>query len=367
MSATPADPPGKSSAPLSPSGSLPPVEAPTGTFILQLFLIPLLIVTIVVVLWLSFGWLAQMGRDDPDALVKSIERGDSASWERAHMLAELLRSPNPRYDALRRDNALAKRLAAFLERDMKQPAKGPADKARVMRRMYLCRALGAFEVTGGLPVLLKAAEEERHPIEVEVRYSALEAVATLAHNCGPETLRGDPEVVRVLLAASRAQDDGTAPPILARDGSPVSFKPHSELRAVAAYALGVVGGPEAQDRLQKMLIDAYANARYNAATGLARQGDPACEKVLREMLDPEQDLGVADEKYPREQDRKRATILLNGVKATLTYADANPGADLTRLKASLDSLSKSPMKKVQTDRTKIQTAALEALRLIDGS
>ena len=30
--------------------SLPPVEAPTGTFILQLFLIPLLIVTIVVLL-----------------------------------------------------------------------------------------------------------------------------------------------------------------------------------------------------------------------------------------------------------------------------------------------------------------------------
>ena len=38
------------------SRSLPPVEAPTGSFILQLFLIPLVIVTMVVLLWLMFSW-----------------------------------------------------------------------------------------------------------------------------------------------------------------------------------------------------------------------------------------------------------------------------------------------------------------------
>ena len=50
--------------------SLPPVSPPTGTFILQLFLIPLMIVTIVVVLWLLFSWVAHMGRDNASDLVR---------------------------------------------------------------------------------------------------------------------------------------------------------------------------------------------------------------------------------------------------------------------------------------------------------
>ncbi|HEX5103223.1 MAG TPA: HEAT repeat domain-containing protein, partial [Pirellulaceae bacterium] len=328
MSASQADFPAKPPKP-PPGEMLPPVEAPTGTFILQLFLIPLLIVTIVVVLWLSFGWLAQMGRDNPDALVKSIERGDNASWQRAYELADLLRSPDPRYDAVRRDNALAERLADFLQRDMQEPAQGKEDQSRVIRRMYLCRALGGFEVLGGLQALMQAAEQERDPVEVEVRYSAIEAIATLAHNCGPEILQNDKAVIDVLLKASREQDDASTPPTLAADGSEVLFRPHAELRAVAAYALGVIGGEDARDRLQKMLIDGYPNARYNAATGLARHGDIACEGVLREMLDPDQDLAVRDERYDREKDRKRATVLLNGIKATLTLAEANPEADLT--------------------------------------
>src|SRR6188474_313520 len=136
--------------------SLPPVEAPTGTFILQLFLIPLLIVTIVVLLWLLFSWVAHMGRDNAGELAASIERGDNASWQRAYELADLLRSPEAKYEAVRRDPALARRLADFLITDLEEPV-GQGDQSRVMRRMYLCRALGAFEVTDGIDALLQAA------------------------------------------------------------------------------------------------------------------------------------------------------------------------------------------------------------------
>jgi hypothetical protein len=52
--------------------SLPPVEPPTATFILQLFLIPLTIVASVVVLWLLFSWMAHMGRDDPSTLIRDL-------------------------------------------------------------------------------------------------------------------------------------------------------------------------------------------------------------------------------------------------------------------------------------------------------
>src|SRR5437870_6988439 len=83
--------------------SLPPVAPPTASFILQLFLIPLLIVTIVVVLWLLFSWVAHMGRDNAGDLAKAIIRDDTASWQRAYELADLLHSPDPRYAGLRQD------------------------------------------------------------------------------------------------------------------------------------------------------------------------------------------------------------------------------------------------------------------------
>src|SRR5262245_64406898 len=98
--------------------SLPPVEAPTGSFILQLFLIPLLIVSIVVVLWLMFSWMASMGRDDPAELAEPIQWGDEASWQRSYELADLLRSPDPRYDKLRHDATTAGKLANFLHRPL---------------------------------------------------------------------------------------------------------------------------------------------------------------------------------------------------------------------------------------------------------
>jgi HEAT repeat protein len=344
--------------------SLPPVEAPTATFLLQLFLIPLLIVSIVVALWLMFSWMAHMGRDNPQELVKAIAKGDDSSWQRAYELADLLRSPDPRYDALRRDSKLAQELAAFLDKDLNVAAKGESDAVRVKRRMFLCRALGEFAISDGLGVLMRAAKEERDPVEVQVRLAALEAITTLAHNCRPQSFEENGELVQLLLAASREPDDNGPAPATTRDGQPTTYRPHAEIRAVAAFALGVIGGDEALARLKIMLANAYPNARYNAATGLARHGDAACVPVLKEMLDPDNAQAASDENNDRDKDRKRATVLMNGVKATLTYAEANPQADKAELKAALKSLAESPLTQIQTDRSKIQTSALEAMRLI---
>jgi len=345
--------------------SLPPVEAPTATFLLQLFLIPLLIVSIVVLLWLMFSWMAQMGRDNPQDLVKALARGDDSSWQRAYELADLLRSRDPKYDALRRDSKLAQQLAAFLDQDLNVVAKGNADAVRVKRRMFLCRALGSFEVTDGLPVLMRAAKEERDPFEVQVRLAALEAITTLAHNCGSESFQSNTDLVQLLLAASREPDDVGLAASTNQAGEPTTYRPHAEIRAVAAFALGVIGGDEALARLKVMLAGAYPNARYNAATGLARHGEAACVPVLKEMLDPDNRQSASDESNDRDKDRKRATVLMNGVRASLIYAEANPQADLTELKAALKSLSESPLTQLQSDRSKVQGSALEALRLID--
>jgi HEAT repeat protein len=171
--------------------------------------------------------------------------------------------------------------------------------------------------------------------------------------------------MQLLLNASREPDDAGPAPATTISGEPTTYRPHAEIRAVAAFALGVIGGDEALTRLKLMLVNAYPNARYNAATGLARHGDAACVPVLKEMLDPDNRQSASDENNDRDKDRKRATVLMNGVRATLIYADANPQADLTQLKAALKSLSESPLTQIQSDRSKIQASALEALRLVD--
>jgi HEAT repeat protein len=230
--------------------------------------------------------------------------------------------------------------------------------------MYLCRSLGSFSVLDGLPVLVQAARQENDPVEVQVRFSAIEAIATLADNCGGAAIESDPEAMTAILEASRVADDTTPPPEPSEDGELPLYRPHAELRAVAAYALGVVGGNQATTRLEAMLHDTYPNARYNAATGLARFGNQKCLPVLREMLDPNNALAVKDEINPNDQARKRTTVLLNGIKATLHFAAASSDADIQSLKQAIERLEKSPLQTVTVERSKVKTAANEALRLL---
>ena len=345
---------------------LPPVEAPTGAFIMQLFLIPVGIVSIVVLLWLSFSWLAQAGRDDPQKLVADIRRGTDVSWQSAHTLAEILRSPDPRYDEIRRNEKLVAELISLVENDLKQPLKGGNDKGdrqRVERRMFLCRALGAFAIPDAAPLLAKLANEENDPMEVEVRLSALEGLATLARNVGPEELRKDDKVVQAVLEASRSVDDTASTRPADKESE---YRPRSEVRAVAAFTLGVFGGEDARKRLTIMLSDGYAAARYNAATGLCRQGDEAAVRVLKEMLSPENPHADKDERYPADKDRKRIAVLVAGIQGAVTLTEQNPQADQAPIIAALKNLANSPLTEIKSDRSKVKNLAAEAYRRMEA-
>ncbi len=71
---------------------LPPIEPPSASFLVQLFVIPMIIVGIIVVVWLMFSWLAHMG-SNPHELVRDLKKPNEASWQRALTLADLLRNP----------------------------------------------------------------------------------------------------------------------------------------------------------------------------------------------------------------------------------------------------------------------------------
>lgn len=296
---------------------LPPVEPPTASFLIQLFLIPMIIVVIIVSIWGFFSWLVN-ARTDPYDLVKNIRSLNDASWQSAFLLSDLLR--NPEYHAIKADAELARQLAAILQDEL---AAGRMEDQRIKLRVFLCRALGEFQVPDVIPPLIAAARTERHLRELDVRRSAVEGLAVLAGQWDRDQVATHPEVVDVLIAVSHERSDG--PESRARD----------DLRATAAFALGVLRTPAALERLAQMLDDAHANTRYNAATGLARAGDPRAVPVLLEMLDPDNPEAIAAETTADGQQRKRQDVLTTAIAATVRLAQVAPQHDMDTLRKAI--------------------------------
>ena len=305
---------------------LPVVVAPTMALVAQLFLIPLLIVSIIVAVWLSVYWLVNVG-SDPQRYVEDLQNPGKGSWQSAASLADMLR--NPRNDALKRDAPLARRLAEALEEQIKQEQ---MTEHALKLRIFLCRTLGEFYITEGLPVLITAATTERDPKEVVVRRTALEAIAVLADNTDPALLLEDPALMPALKKAASE-----------RSAASEEEEIRGELRARAAFTLGVLGGQEALDTLEILSEDGYPNARYNAAIGLARNGDTRASPVLIEMLDPDEASVVAGEEDKTAIAWKRALVMINALESVERLAKVNPDADLTDVEAAVANLEKAEL------------------------
>ncbi len=291
-----------------------PAEFSTGGMLLKLILLPGLVVLAIVA---AILWLSQPG-GDVDSLIDALAREGHGRWQAALSLSAVLHDPGSA--AIRRDPAVARRLSEILRKEIKT---GGMDWDQVRLRMYLCRALGEFQIADPLPVLLEAAQLQRSEGDIYVRRAAIEAIAVLASNVGPPELRSDPQLIPVLLKA--AEDE------------------HRQVRETAAFTLGVVGGARAQARLELMLADRYAEVRFNAATGLARHGNPKCIGVLREMLDP------------RPADSRRTMIRVNALRAIGKLAAANPTADLGELVEAVERLTRADV------ATEVSVKAAEVL------
>ena len=129
---------------------LPPVEPPAATFIMQLFFIPLIIVSVIVGIWMLFSWISNLGTQ-PTELVNDIEHLNHASWQKALTLANTLR--DPRHEHLREDPALAGRISTLLDQKIQSEQ---YDRDNLWLQIYLCRVLGEFNIDTGLPSLINA-------------------------------------------------------------------------------------------------------------------------------------------------------------------------------------------------------------------
>ncbi len=244
MSSDPSRSPG-----VSPDDALPPVEPPSAGFIVQLFVVPGVIVVVVVMIWVLFNWLAQKG-NDRDAFVRALSRNNEARWQAAFNLANALRAERgDTTPTLKTDPKLAQELADILHREIEA---GSLEENPLTLRIYLCRALGEFQVPDGLPALIEAAKTVRDEPEQDVRRAALEGIAMLADNVGPkqEAIAKNSKLEEVLLDAAADVDPRT--------------------RSVAAVGLGVIGTPDMIAKLHFMLSDANPDVRYNAAARLRK-------------------------------------------------------------------------------------------------
>jgi len=296
---------------------LPPVEPPSAGFLIQLFVVPGVIVVVVVMIWVLFNWLAQKG-NDRDAFVRALQRNNEARWQAAFNLANAMRSEhgssNP---TLINDPELAKQLAGILQTEIKD---GSLDEHPISLRIYLSRALGEFSVPDGLPALLEAATTVRDEKEADVRRAALEGIAILADNVGPENdaFAKNEKLEEVLISAAGDSDART--------------------RSVAAVTLGIIGTPAMLEKLQFVQGDANPDVRYNAALRLAQHGSTSAIPVLLEMLDPAETAGVDAEKEPQMREFKRALITINALRASGQLVEANREADLAELRSAIEKL-----------------------------
>lgn len=304
---------------------LPPVTPPTTGLLMQLFFVPMIIVSIIVAVWLLFGWLAQSGRN-PEQLAANLKQLNKGSWQDAHYLSNLLR--DPREKELRKNEELAASLAETLNGLLTVDLQLDDDRQKLA--LWLCRALGEFEIDAGLPTLLTALENP----DFEVRCAAAEGISILAGGLGAGIRDSHPDLVSQLTgpAMERAESAEREQEIA-----------YGELRSSVAFALGIIGGTEACNTLAVMLSDPYPGARYNAATGLARNGDVRAVPRLCEMLSLDNEEAIRYEALSGTlRAWKQHLVIVNGLRGVHTLYTENADAPIDeRVREAVDVLEAS--------------------------
>ncbi|MFM9011083.1 MAG: HEAT repeat domain-containing protein [Planctomycetota bacterium] len=316
-----------------PDDALPPVEPPSAAFLIQLFVVPLTIVACgLFVVW-GFYWLAQMG-NDPESYVRALRRNNEGRWQVALNFANDLRGPGG--SALKNDPALAAELSGILADEVAsgRPAAGghTAEQSRTLCG-YLCRALGEFAVPEAADALVKRAGDESDPVTAQ---AAVEALAVLSSN---------------LATAGRSFADPTAVADAVLKASRSETRP---LRSAAGYALGVIGGQPASDRLRQLLEDGEADVRYNAAVGLARHGDAAAWDTLGEMLDEPDVVAAADDRRGQAERYRRAMVVVNALKGVGLLVDATGSAPPEPVARRIAALTKDAVPDVRNGALALQ-------------
>lgn len=280
---------------------LPPVKPPTAGLLMQLFFVPMIIVSIIVAVWLMFGWLAESGTR-PAQLAANISKLNKGSWQDAHRLSNMLR--DPRETELRQNKELITRLSGILVNLLEADAETEPEKRKLM--IWLCRALGEFDIDNGLSTLIAATESD----DLDVRRAAIQSIGVFADGFDADVSLRHPELLPRL--EETAFEYGT---------QSEEEIPYGMVRSSTAFTLGIIGVEQSLNTLERMLADSHPDVRYNAACGLARNGDSRSIPRIKEMLqlDNEEALRFEQDEagnIPESNKKwKQYVVIKNGLEA----------------------------------------------------
>lgn len=328
---------------------LPPIEPPSAGFFLQLFVIPLMIVTVVLLAGYLVVSMASTGEQDPERIVAALRSSNQARFQRAKDLADMLRLPE-RYPELKTNRELAAKLADYMNDLVKE---GDPSDAEVAMRFVVARALGDFNVSEGLPALINAALNDP---ERDVRRQAVNAIAVHAGSMAElkQPLAGE-ELTEALLKLADDEDE--------------------LIRSETTFALGIVATNPAADsrlveKLEELADDPYTDARFNSAAWLARIGSPRAVDVIVEMLDPEAIDSSASGEKPMTADVteqavasnkafKRKVMITNSLKSIdeLLASKSLPPENLVTLQQALERFTAALPEMGFSERVQIELLA----------
>ena len=210
MSVAPMEPKPMAAAPLNesapnPNQGLPPVQPPSGRFIIQLFVVPGAIILAVVLVVLGFSYYGKRLRDPSYFLHQLDSDNADIRWRGASDLAQILKRPEPATLRWKADPKFALDLAERAEREFKdllEEEKKVADlvaksadnnKHLLWRKLrnqrdrvsFLGAALGEFHFAVGAPILcaiLKHGDSPDLNGNTQQRRMALWALMNLGEN-----------------------------------------------------------------------------------------------------------------------------------------------------------------------------------------
>jgi hypothetical protein len=208
------------------AAGLPPVQPPSGKFIVQLFLVPGLIVGVVVLIFLGFTYLFG-GPRSPEAFLKKLDdENPDVRWRAASDLAQTLRrdprlASDPNFALqlalrLRRrldkaesaERAFAGRLSSLSPEERRKERK-PLEADRNFAD-FLCSSLGNFIVPAGVPELKEVAVKD-WPAEpmarALLRRKAVFALANAGDNLKKFDELAEPDQLVILAGLDQAASD----------------------------------------------------------------------------------------------------------------------------------------------------------------
>jgi hypothetical protein len=389
-------------------GALPPVEPPSARFILQLFLVPLILVAVFgAVVYFLFGWIG-VGAGDPHKLMDDLESGasDRVRWMAAQDLAQVL----PRDAKLRGDTAAALRLCGILKREMAKPP--PDDPQEPDFLTYLPAAVASFHMPVGVPLLQEIIAANQGKLDDEGRthrlYNSLVALgmagAMLKEFDGLPSDEKD-RILAELQAESLGNTDRAgwakrALEYLTQREERKSKSSKEPLRDYFGIVPSLAPGARSSDEMTRKytivalgnwqeagtdalllelagqnsdvtrFVDAYeergrTQIRHNAALALARRGSPLTPwHVILESLDED---ALRAQNYPDSD--ALATVALRKAIHDLHELRSKRPEVLDRqpdVKAALQRLADSPTAVVQVEARKVLGGKSEGTPVSSG-